>query len=483
MKIGIGLGIPHNVFAGGGFTPASLFSDGSDGAWFEPSPDTCFTDLALTTPAVVGDPVRGMLDLSGNGNHATGQPVAGANPILSVMGGYYYLDFTSTQRELDIPAHVSGSENHTICYVANSGNGTSQPVFGHGSSGGAYQDRSFTTFISMLTTGTFSTVPVANNTKGVTTNIVYDGRANPSIWYDGLSRVVTNNDAARLLSTATNPAKMGRAINVGYGNVHVYGLVSLDKAVTADEQVSLEAYLATRSGVPVTYDIILMAGQSNMAGRAPYDSGTVHPDYTLQWTQAGALADLTGNALDHPGMTATNMGVDISFAEDYRAANPLSNLVFIPEASGSTGFSDNNWNQGDVEYTAAVAATNAAIAAIPNSRIVAIMWLQGEQDANDSRTEAQYAGDLDAMIAAMRTDITGATNVPFVAGQIPNISGTFFPTQAEIRAAITDLPNRVLNTAVTTNTGLTKLGDGLHYDAASLRVMGSRMFTALNSLL
>jgi hypothetical protein len=184
-------------------------------------------------------------------------------------------------------------------------------------------------------------------------------------------------------------------------------------------------------------------------------------------------------------MDAGHMGPDITFATDYRAAFPDTNLVFVPEATGSTGFAANNWNPGDTEYDAAVAATNAALAAIPNVRLVGIVWLQGENDALSitSTTEASYAADVDAMFAAMRAGITGATNTPIVVGQIPFIGGAFFDKQIVVRAAIEDTPNRIARCAFADNTSLTKLGDGLHYDAASLRIMGNRLFTALRSLI
>lgn len=66
---------------GGAFDPASLFASGEQGAWYEPSTTTCFTDTAGTTAAGVDDAVARINDLSGNGNHAT-QGTAAARPIL-----------------------------------------------------------------------------------------------------------------------------------------------------------------------------------------------------------------------------------------------------------------------------------------------------------------------------------------------------------------------------------------------------------------
>jgi hypothetical protein len=184
-------------------------------------------------------------------------------------------------------------------------------------------------------------------------------------------------------------------------------------------------------------------------------------------------------------MDTAQMGVDISFAQSYKAANPNSTILFIPDATGSTGFQSNNWNPGDTQYDAAVSRTNAVLNANPGIwALKGLIWLQGEQDSLSiyGTTEASHAANLDAMIAGMRSSIVGATNIPFVLGQIPNISGTFFDKQALVRAAIADTPNRVADTAFADNTSLTKLGDGLHYDAASLRTMGDRLYTAWATL-
>lgn len=64
------------------FSPLSLFASGEEGAWYEPSPTTCFTDTGGTVAATYGDAVAYLQDKSGNGNHAT-QSTASARPILA----------------------------------------------------------------------------------------------------------------------------------------------------------------------------------------------------------------------------------------------------------------------------------------------------------------------------------------------------------------------------------------------------------------
>lgn len=67
----------------GAFTPSSLFLDGIQGAWYDPSDmTTLFQDSAGTTPVTaVEQPVGRILDKSGRGNHAT-QSTAASRPVL-----------------------------------------------------------------------------------------------------------------------------------------------------------------------------------------------------------------------------------------------------------------------------------------------------------------------------------------------------------------------------------------------------------------
>lgn len=66
------------------FSPTSLFANGEQGAWYDPSDmSTMFQDAAGTTPVTaVEQPVGRILDKSGRGNHAT-QTTATSRPVLS----------------------------------------------------------------------------------------------------------------------------------------------------------------------------------------------------------------------------------------------------------------------------------------------------------------------------------------------------------------------------------------------------------------
>ena len=74
------------------------FSEGGQGIWYEPSPQTCFTDINGTVPANDGDSVAYMVDSSGSGFYVIESTLA-TRPILRFDGtiSKYYLEFSGTQ--------------------------------------------------------------------------------------------------------------------------------------------------------------------------------------------------------------------------------------------------------------------------------------------------------------------------------------------------------------------------------------------------
>lgn len=97
-----------------GFSPLSLFSAGQTGAWYDPSNiGSMFQDIAGTIPAVVGQPVGKMLDLSGNGHHLV-QATANKCPTLQLASGLYYLQFDGSNDDLATAAAVDFSASSSI---------------------------------------------------------------------------------------------------------------------------------------------------------------------------------------------------------------------------------------------------------------------------------------------------------------------------------------------------------------------------------
>lgn len=77
------------------FSLRSALFAGTQGVWYDPSDlSTVFQDSAGTIPGAVNQPVGRILDISGNGNHAS-QAVAGNRPTLRSSGGLYWLELVA----------------------------------------------------------------------------------------------------------------------------------------------------------------------------------------------------------------------------------------------------------------------------------------------------------------------------------------------------------------------------------------------------
>lgn len=221
--------------------------------------------------------------------------------------------------------------------------------------------------------------------------------------------------------------------------------------------------------------VVPMMGQSNMIGRPTFDSGASHPTGTKQYNQSDSIVDAT-IPLDHIGETAGDMGLDVQFAIDFIAARPNDTIVFVPLAQGGTGFVDNEWNPpSDTRYAHAVAQINEVFTANPEYTLLGFMWHQGEADSGNASFETQ----LDAMISAIRSDVTVASSfTPFVLGSFSDGYVGSNTDRIAMRNVVEDTPNRENFTAVAAADDLTVF-DGTHFDAASLRTLGSRYYSAL----
>ena len=84
------------------FSPADLFLNGEQGAWYDPSDlTTMFQDRAGTTPVTAdGQTVGLILDKSGRGNHATAHSDA-ARPLYRTDGTYHWIQFDGVDDNFD----------------------------------------------------------------------------------------------------------------------------------------------------------------------------------------------------------------------------------------------------------------------------------------------------------------------------------------------------------------------------------------------
>lgn len=239
---------------------------------------------------------------------------------------------------------------------------------------------------------------------------------------------------------------------------------------------AIPGFAQAQSKVDPDFHIYLLAGQSNMAGRAPLDSLSKIASadiYMLDSTNKWALATDPVH-FDKPGVAG--VGPAISFAKEMAAKGKHVKIGLVPCAWGGSPI--RVWEPDSVYLKAK--PYNFAIArmkiALQYGVLKGILWHQGESD-NSPAAATVYLDKLKVLINRFRQDLN-APDVPFVAGEI----GYFGKKPAVINDVINELSKAVKHTAVVSAAGLTDKGDNTHFDTRSVQELGKRYATAMYQL-
>lgn len=244
------------------------------------------------------------------------------------------------------------------------------------------------------------------------------------------------------------------------------------------------------------YDIVLLAGQSNMAGYGAYLVPALdRTDPRIkQWMRDATIAEAT-EPLDHPNFPFNigRIGPGLSFGRAYLTDLPANrSVLLVPASTGGSGFTNGGWNPGNELYEQATQRTKAALDLNPSGNCVAaILWSQGEIDAINKMSESAYRTALHTMIRSMRQRLASSgtgENIPFVLGQFSTdwTGPTPNADQQAVLNAINGTPAQIPTTAIASTVGLTSnvtqgLDGAIHLDAASQRLYGSRFREALKT--
>ncbi len=209
--------------------------------------------------------------------------------------------------------------------------------------------------------------------------------------------------------------------------------------------------------------VFVLAGQSNIVGRAASSDGTPGvPSLLLFRNGAWAEAQDPLGAVDDnergvgPGMT---FGLDV-----LSHLPPGTKIGLVMCGEGGSTIAD--WQPDATYYRDCKADT------IASSGVVAgFLFLEGETEARNAGGASRWAHRFPALERQVEADFGP---IPFLLGQISTLNSTLYPYQQAVRdaqaAAAEDNPEITL----VVSDDLPIAADGVHFTAQSYKILGTR---------
>ena len=174
----------------------------------------------------------------------------------------------------------------------------------------------------------------------------------------------------------------------------------------------------------------------------------------------------------------------LTFAEEYEKSGLLATdrkLLIIRAAVGGAGFQKKHWGLQDCLYLKLLELIDYALSLNSENRVVGFLWHQGEHDAFEKNTPANYKRQLSAMVDGVRTRV--GEKIPFIAGEFVNDwksknIGICTPILKVIREVAAENGNGgfVETGDLLSNDQKHQNGDDIHFCRESLHILGRRYF-------
>jgi hypothetical protein len=220
------------------------------------------------------------------------------------------------------------------------------------------------------------------------------------------------------------------------------------------------------------YDLYILIGQSNMAGRGPITESIAneHDDRVYTFTKDKQWV-VAKHPLHFDKPKVAGVGPGLTFGIAIAQAYPQVKIGLIPCAVGGTPIE--HWVPGAYDQATKTHPYDDAVeritAAMKYGTIKGVIWHQGEANSRPEKAKI-YLSQLTELIQKVRT-LVGNPNLPFIVGEL----GRYRPVYANINTELAKLPGTVPYTAVATSEKLVHKGDTTHFDGPSAQEMGRRL--------
>lgn len=218
------------------------------------------------------------------------------------------------------------------------------------------------------------------------------------------------------------------------------------------------------------YDVYLLIGQSNMAGR-----GYMVPEDTVGSIEGVYLLDTPGNPVPatHPfnqyssirkGMAMQQVNPGLGFVTEMKA-HTRHKILLVVNAKGGSALDE--WMPGTLFHAEAIRRTRQAE---QYGKLKGILWHQGCSDSSDSLRDT-YMDRLEIMVDALR-DSLDAQDIPFIAGELPY----WRPASPKFNEMIVTIDRHIPNSACVSAEGCGPRADwhDPHFSREGQLILGRR---------
>jgi hypothetical protein len=225
---------------------------------------------------------------------------------------------------------------------------------------------------------------------------------------------------------------------------------------------------------PRDFDLFLLIGQSNMAGRGPVEAQDkeIIPRVFMLNKEMAWVPAVDPLHFDKPDVAGVGLGR--TFAKTLIWAKPSASIGLIPAAFGGTSLDE--WKPGEKLYAEAVRRT---LEAMKSGKLRGILWHHGEADAGTEAHVNSYRERFANLVQHLREDLH-SPDVPVVVGELGEFQKGKFTRQMNEQLAL--IPFVVPHSAFVSSAGLVDKGDSLHFGSASAREFGRRYGMAFLTL-
>ena len=219
---------------------------------------------------------------------------------------------------------------------------------------------------------------------------------------------------------------------------------------------------------------ILMIGQSNMSGRGELkqDAQINNPNCFMfrmgRWQKMcePINADRPYFGISFPSGACLATSFADKLASDFNIKVGL-----IPSADGGTCMDE--WERGTPLYDHAVMLAKLAMR---TSKLIGIIWHQGESDCGSEDQAKAHKQKFINMITSLRKDL-GAEDIPVIVGELATNYARVSNANAKIiNEQYREIASQLNGIKVVSAENLELKADGLHFNLNSLREFGIRYY-------